>query len=440
MDKLTFQHIDNDGASAIGTLSLGTINLETPAIFATLRTTQNPNDLDFLVNSKAKYNLEHIQGGIVRLYNFPKIVVPKVEEMKEKTKTPSLDGYKDPFTKFYTSNILMCDPVLEYTYFSKPKYDAKFVDNLYFCDRLVRFFKEFERRKLTIRDNDDKSVVKLRREMFDALWLGSSRIDRTERNKMVEQLILYQLSYLPMPTPIGPFVVTEEHLKVSHELNDLCQAIAYSNKRESISYVPFHASAIKNEELMMNHMDYIRNNKSTKLHGMKFKELDLHCPVDYKARRGFKHLMNDINSFKQDNKDKAFMLLDAGTQYYVAMQVYDVVGTSATGFDHDVDGGRRKKGEPMTIHWWDEIKMWPRPTYDAPVPDPEHCAVCNETPNFDFDDNILNRKRRGHRLFDLNNDANEFCTHVRAKDLGLHMRKRVANAEFSYANDLILNP
>jgi len=75
MDKLTFQHVDNDGVSSIGALSLGKINLETPAIFATLRTTQNPNDLDFLVNSKGKYDLEHIQGGIVRLYNLPKTVV-----------------------------------------------------------------------------------------------------------------------------------------------------------------------------------------------------------------------------------------------------------------------------------------------------------------------------------------------------------------------------
>ena len=342
--------------------------------------------------------------------------------------------------KFYSNNILMCDPVLEYTYFTKTKHDQKFIDNLYFCSRLVRFFSEFKNKRDEVRHKDTESVLKLRHEMFDELWLGNSRRDRNDRNKMVEQLILYQLSYFHMPTPIGPLVVTDEHLKVSHELNDLCQAIAYANKRESLSYVPFHKSVIKNEDMLQTHMNYIRTNKSTKLHGMKFKDLDLHCPVDYKARRGFKYFINDINLFKQENKDTAFMLLDAGTQYYVAMQVYDVIGTSITGFDRDVDGGFRKSGEPMSISWWDESKMWPRPTYDSPVPDPEHCIVCSETPNFNFDVGILNKKRRGHRLFDLNKDANDFCSHVRAKDSGLYMRRRIANAEFSYASDLILNP
>ena len=77
MKKLTFQQMDNDGASSIGTLSLGTINLETPAIFATLRTTQNPNDLDFLVNSKGKYDLEHVQGGRCSIIPRPQDCISK---------------------------------------------------------------------------------------------------------------------------------------------------------------------------------------------------------------------------------------------------------------------------------------------------------------------------------------------------------------------------
>jgi hypothetical protein len=441
MEKFTFKRLNEDGSATIGNLSLGSISLETPAIFAVLRTTQNPNDLDFLVNCKDQYDLDHVQGGIVRLYNLPKLVIPQVEVMKENEKTPSLDGFKDPFTKFYKSNILMCDPALEYTYFTKAKYDLKFTENIYFCNRLVRFFKEFEKRKKEIKTTDEMPVARLRREMHDELWLGNSRSDRNERNKMVEQLTLYQLSYLPVATPIAPLVTSPEYLKVSLELNDLCQAISYGNRRECTSHVSFHNSMIKNNEVTTSYLEYVRKNKSTKFHSMKFKDLDLHCPVDYKARRGFKKFMMDISSFKQEHNDTAFMMLDAGTQYYVGMQVFDVIGTSLTGFDHDVDGGRREVGEPMTIHWWDENKMWSRPTYDAPQPDPTHCPYCNLTPDFaNTEDSVINRRRRGHRLFDLNKDASEYCQQVRAKNIGLHMRRRVANAEFSYASDLILNP
>ena len=241
------------------------------------------------------------------------------------------------------------------------------------------------------------------------------------------------------PTPIGPLVTSPEYLDVSLELNDLSQGLAYSNNRESFSYVPFHSSCIKDPDLLAEYLDYVKTNDATKLYGMKFKDLDLHCPVDYKARRGFKQFMKDMILLKQDKKDRAFMLLDAGTQYYVSFQAFEIVCTSMTGFDQDVDGAASKKGQPMTIHWWDQHKMWSRPTYDSPVPEPDHCPYCSSTPNFDLENSILN-KRRGHRLFDLNNDASQYCQHVGSKDIGFHMRKRVANAEFSYATDLILSP
>jgi hypothetical protein len=441
MEQFTFKRFNEGGLSTIGNLSLGSISIETPSVFPLLRTTQNPNDLEFLVNCKDQYDLGHVQGGVVRLYNLPKVVIPEMEKMKDNLKNSTLDNYKDPFTKFYDSNILMCDPALEYTYFTKTKYDEKFADNLYFCNRLVRFFREFAQRKYELRFSDDeKSVMKLRREMNDELWLGNSRSDRNERNKMAEQLTKYQLSYLRAATPISPLVISEEYLKVSLELNGLCQAVTWANERAVISYVPFLNSCIKKEEIITKYLDYVKKNKTTKLHAIKFRELDLHCPVDYKARHGFKGLMEKMLALEQENNKLAFMLLDAGTQYYVAMQVFDVIGTSLTGFDHDVDGGNKEKGEPTTIHWWDQHKMWSRPTSDSPLPEPSHCPYCNITPTFEFEDAILNRRRRGHRLFDLNNDASAYCEHVRAKDIGLHMRKRVGNAEFSYASDLILNP
>lgn len=258
---------------------------------------------------------------------------------------------------------------------------------------------------------------------------------------MVEQIMRYQLNYYSLGTPVSPLVETVDELKVAIEMNEVCQALSYANERECMSYIPFHKSAVKNDELKSKYLEYIRSNKITKLDAIKLRDLDLHCPVDYKSRNGFKDLMEDIADFKQEQPDRATMILDAGTQYYVAMQSFDIVSTSLTGNDADVDGGARHPRAPMNMRWWDERKMWPRPTnHDAPAPSPDHCPYCRLTPNFEIEDKILNRRRRGHRLFDLNDDATSLSLGIRSKKAGLTMRRRVANAEFSYSNDLILSP
>jgi hypothetical protein len=84
--------------------------------------------------------------------------------------------------------------------------------------------------------------------------------------------------------------------------------------------------------------------------------------------------------------------------------------------------------------------MWRRPTDDAPNPDPEHCYICATTPDFNLDDDILSRRKRLHRLHDLEKDAKAVCNAVTDKDVTKIMKQRVGFAEFSFARDLILSP
>lgn len=440
MNRIVFKRVDEDGVASIGRLTFGNIVIETPAVLPAVRTVQNPNDLEFLIAQKAQNELTHIQGAVIRLYNAPVVLEPRFKQIKKQQRSATIDGKpapRDPFTVFCSTNLLVCDPAMEYTRFTKSKYDEKFLKHLWFVSRLQRYFKEFEKRK----EEKTMSVERLRKEMHDELWLGNSRTDRKERNEMIEQIMRYQLNYYPNGTPVCHTVETVDELKSAIEINDICQGIAYANESECLSYILFHKSAIKNDELMGKYVDYLRTNKVTKLDATKFRDLDLHCPVDYKARRAFIKLEKDIADLKQDQRNRAFMLLDAGTQHYVAMEVFDIVSTSLTGFDADIDGGKRKEGEPLTMHWWDERKMWARPTDgDAPIPNPEHCPACNLTQSFDIEQGLLNLRRRVHRSFELNDNASGICQAVRAKEVGIHMRKTVANAEFSYANDVILSP
>lgn len=436
--------MERDGIASTGRLTLGNIALETPAVFPSLRTTQNPNDLELLMNDKNDFQLDRIQGGVIRLYNVPPLLQNRMKNLTNGPVALTLENKplpRDSFASFYNSNLLVCDPAMEYTRLTKPKYDERFVKRLPFIERLSRYFREFEEQRKEIEVSKSISVERLRRNMNERLWLGSSKGERKERNAMAEQIMLYQLKYFHTGTPVTPLVETLEELKVAIELNEVCQAISYANNKDCVSYIPFHRFAVKNRELISRYIQYLRDNKTSKLDAMKFRDLDLHCPVDYKARRGFKHFLEEMAGLRADQPDRGSMLLDGGTQYYVAMQVFDIVSTSMTGFDGDVDGGGRKKGEEMTMSWWNEMKMWPIPAdEEAPKPNPGHCEFCQGTPDFDVEPALLNRRRRGHKLSDLNNDASDMAQAIESKKVGVVMRKRIAFAEFSYANDLILSP
>ncbi|GEM_PF-6410063 len=274
--------------------------------------------------------------------------------------------------------------------------------------------------------------------MYNNLWFGSSKEARKDRDRMLTDLTKYQLQHFRISLPGVHIVETMDDLKSCLEINDFCQTLAYQAEKERVTYLLFHRKAIKDSDIMDKAIEYLRENKQSKLNVIKFKDLDLHCPVDYKARTAFRRFLADINSIKEEQKDRAFMMLEAGTQYYVSMQVFDIVSTTLTGFDRDITGGKREEGKKYYPLWYDEAKMWPRPTDDAPKPHPEHCHVCAETQSFDnLDDDTVARRKRLHRLNDLSKDAKTLCEAVTAKDAALIMKQRVAFAEFSYARDLI---
>ena len=446
MSYLSFEQVDHDGVVSTGKLTIDDLVMETPNYFPALRTTQRPNELSMMISEKGKRPLDHVSGAVVRLHQVQKLVAPFTEKLKEEEKNKQKQtiflgseiSNKSMYEIYYENNLLLCDPQMERTYFTNAEMDEKY-SNLEILPELSSYFSLFRQNIAKLDKPDDANIRKIRQAMYNNLWFGSSKSARKDRQKMLTDLTKYQLQHFRVSVPASHLIFTPEDVKNNIEVNEYCQGLAYQAKKECATYLLFHKKAVKNEESMSTALDYLRDNKQSKLNIIKFYDLDLHCPVDYKARKSFRRILSDIISIKESQPDRAFMLLDAGTQYYVASQAFDIVSTTLTGMDRDITGGIREKGKKYAPLWYDELKMWPRPTDDAPNPNPEHCDICSITPNFDFDEDILARRKRIHRLNDLDKDAREICGGVTSKDVSKVMKQRVGFAEFSYARDLIFN-
>ena len=446
MSQISFKRVNQDGVVKTGRFTIGNVVLETPNYFPALRTTQRPNELEMIISEKGRKSFDHMSGGVIRLHQVPSLVEPYTRKLEEEEKnrqkqTVFVDSQisdKGMYETYCDNNLLLCDPQMERTYYANTDIDDKFA-RLGISSVLANYFSCIKRNVTKLDKYDPSKIRKIRENMHNDLWHGSSKSAREDRNRLLTDLTKYQLQHFRISVPASHLIITPEDVKSNIEINEYCQGLAYQAKKECASYLLFHNKAIKNEEIMQDALDYLRSNKPSKLNIIKFHNLDLHCPVDYKARRSFRNVLSDIIDIKENQPDRAFMLLDAGTQHYVALQAFDIVSTSLVGTDRDIIGGRREKGKKYPPLWYDEIKMWPRPIDDAPPPNPRHCDACAITPNFELDNSTLAKRKRMHRLNDLDKNAREVCSGVTSKDVALIMKQRVAFAEFSYARDLIFD-
>ena len=129
------------------------------------------------------------------------------------------------------------------------------------------------------------------------------------------------------------------------------------------------------------------------------------------------------------------MLLQGGHQGYLSTQVFDIVSHSLTGFDEEITYGESPFG-----YWWDETLQIPRPAEESfHLVDRSHCYICSSITQDEFFDYIINEYRRIHRLYDLNSKAKGIYDAIASKNLGLHMRRVLANSEFSSFQEYLLN-
>src|SRR5437899_7896064 len=125
MTKLSFQRVAHDGVVCTGKLMIDNVVIETPNYFPILRTIKRPNELKLLMEEKGKNPLEHVSGGVVRLYRVAQMVAPHTEELTEQDKIKPKQtifvgdtiSNQSMYEIFYNDNLLLCDPFMESTYF-----------------------------------------------------------------------------------------------------------------------------------------------------------------------------------------------------------------------------------------------------------------------------------------------------------------------------------
>lgn len=429
MDKITVLRIDRDGLTTLSDISWRNIVLQTPNMFPLLRG-QRPNELDLLMREKARYNFEHVDGCVIKLVNAPNLLYPHVDEINTQ-KTLDREP-QDIFSKYKRTNFIIPDPSTEYLYQFKEKYDNKILDAFGDVERIKDYITVYRTNKEVM---TDKSFKEIRKKLHDNFWLRNNRSDQQEMSVMLRQIMNKEFKYFGYGVPFTPVITDMDYMNRSIQINESCQAIAYSQDMECASMFVISKRALKDDDIMGEYYDYVRKNTWATLNIVKFIGLDLH-QLDLRARRKYFEFMSEIAEIKERNDKKIFMLLEGGNQGYLSNQVFDIVSHSLTGFDMDIDYGESSFG-----YWWDETLQIPRPAEESfPLVNRNHCDVCSSITQDDFFNYIINEKRRIHRLHDLNQKATDIFNAIQSKNLGLHMRRVLANSEFSSFQEYLLNP
>jgi len=268
-------------------------------------------------------------------------------------------------------------------------------------------------------------------------------INKSKRREAVIGRILdYQRKYFDYDNPPANFVNSFEMFEYAKQINETSQAISYSNERECATSFTFHSSVLLNEDLFGKILEFLDKDK-TKLTILKFKELDLRAEVDYTMRDNFTHLLQKISEIKVDNKNKAFMIMEAGNQYAVCLPVFDMVSRSLTMIDGDVGFGRNgDRGQ-----FWDTDKNYPRRAKEMEQVfdnDPERFRHTNEVGYSIIDLKALknteyNKVRRQYFLACLNKQAIEMKKHTIDGTTEIYLNQILRNSELSPLRDLIIN-
>ena len=433
MDKIKIVEGSRYGVTTSSDVSFKGITFQTTNMFPLIRTTR-PNEMNMLMYEKAKHNFKHIDGCVIKFIHAPGVLFPLVDELNDNSKQQlTLDGttYKNTFSKFRESNLIIPDPSSEYLYKFKEKYDTKLLEVFHDVPRIQDYIKVYRRNKARV--EDQKLFKQVRRKLHDDFWLVHNKTGEREMSKMLVQIMNKEFHYFGYGVPFTPVVTDKAYMERAIKNNEACQAIAYTQDRECSTMFVLHKNALKDDTIMKMYYDYVRNNNST-LNIIKFFDLDLH-DLDLRARKKYREFLSEIAEIKENNKKKVFMLLEAGHQGYLSMEVFDIVSHSMTGFDNDIDFGKKSLG-----YWWDERLMIPRPAEESfPIVDRDHCDVCYSIKEPDFYNNSINEKRRIHRLYDLDLVASRLCDSVKSQNTAFHMKQSLGNSEFSSFQEYLIN-
>ena len=442
MNELLIKERIWDRSYSTGELILNGKTIQCTNISPLLKTTR-PDEVDLLYMTKTRHLLEHVQSFIVRLFDSPKIYFPKIDNAHNSIEHFMDGSKKNPFENYLDQMVSFPDVGLEYLIYDKNRNKIRdFANSHKDLKPLFDYINLLDTQKKNMKDAP-KKFVNYNKSAHDNFWreLFSNNESR-RREAMIGKIHDYQRKYYDYDNPPTNFVDSHEMFGYAKKINETSQAMAYSNKRECATSFTLSSRILLDDDLFGKILEYIKNDKN-KLTILKFKGLDLRAKVDYTMRNNFKFLLKTISDIKFDNKNKAFMMLEAGNQYVVCLPVFDIVSRSFAMIDNDISYGRNNgRGQ-----FWDTNKNYPRRATEMEQVfdnNPEEFRRTNEVgheiadlktiPNKEF-----NKIRRQYFLACLNKQAMEMKTNTLAGTSEVYLNQILRNSELSPLKDLIIN-
>ena len=423
------------------TVMLNGKNLLCPNISPLLKTIR-PDEVDLLYKTKVMYALDHVQSFVVRMFDAPAIYFPKIDNRNHVLEQFLERPRRNPFGTFLENMVSIPDVGFEFLYYNKnrPKMH-KFASQHKDLLPIVEYLDLLA--KYDTNSNTPQQFARINRTLHERFWQELfERSEAKKREAIIGRVLDYERKYFDYDNPPTNFIDSLESFGYAKRINETSQAITYSNERECATSFQFHSSILSNEEVVSKLIEYLKTDK-TKLTILKFKNLDLRTNVDYTMRSNFKKILTTISNIKIDNKNKAYMLLEAGNQYAVCLPVFEIVSRAFSMIDSDVTFGRNNgRGQ-----FWDSTANYPRKwkemehVFDN---DPELFRQTNEVANKIVDLKALdkqtyNKVRRQYFLASLNQQATNMKKHIENGTSEIYLNQILRNSELSPLRELILN-
>lgn len=445
MNSLIVKERRWDRNYSIAELILNGKTIQSTNITPLLKTTR-PDEVDLLYKTKAKYSLDHVESFVVRLFDAPIIYFPKIDKLHQKK--DSLEKFIDkpvrnPFETFLQRMVSIPDVGFEFLFYDRNREKIRKFASLHNeLEPITEFLDLLDRNKENLKENP-KKFVHVNKLLHNNFWQGLFEKGQAKRREaMIGRLLDYQRKYFDYDNPPANFVDSLEMFEFAERINETSQAISYSNERECATSFTLHSSVLLNDEIMERLFKYMEKDRN-KLTILKFKELDLRAKVDYTMRDNFKKLLFTISDIKKENKNKAFMMLEAGNQYAVCMPVFDLVSRSLSMIDGDINFGKNKgRGQ-----FWDHSKNYPRRAKEIEQVfdnDPEGFRKSNVVASDiidlkKLDNTTYNKLRRQYFISCLNDQAMNLKKHTEKGTSEIYLNQMLRNSELAPLRDLIIN-
>ncbi len=297
-------------------------------------------EMKLYVKTVRTYKLPHEHAFVIKLFRAKKTIKSIIRVAESADLTLNDFSIKNTVANdFLASNVIVVDPATDsLIYEAYTEEMGQSEDVPLELRRIAKRMSAIDKTKPK-KKKDSASYLGRKYNTYEQFW--DSIMEDKNRKKLVRLIYETFDKEAECRADIGlapvPVVYSVKMLRYAKEINRI--ALANWTKGEladnCATYLILESTALKIEPLMDELIRYIKE-AETKFIVLKFKNLVLDTRNRVEEQEAFKRLLKAINEVKKKDKDKVFMLLEAGYQLYAAAAGgFDVVSTSMSGFDED---------------------------------------------------------------------------------------------------------